>query len=179
LYFHSLITIALALSAIVNVYGNQLKNSTDTSSSLSELDEMVISGCREGTASASTKNLLTEDFSGKFQDLATLLRTVSVTVYRNGVPGACSSIQIRGSSSNQVQIFLDGIPLNSESGGAVDIGKIPLGSLQEITIHKSSAPLELIGSNEGAVIELWRHRVSGPHDEGLPPNRITLLKLGE
>jgi hypothetical protein len=64
-------------------------------------------------------------------------------------------VQIRGSSSNQVQIFLDGIPLNSASGGAVDIGKIPLGSLQEITIHKSSAPLEMIGSNAGAIIELW------------------------
>jgi iron complex outermembrane receptor protein len=154
LYLHPFFAIVLTLTAFVSATGNQ-KDSTDTSAH-SELDEMVVSGYRAGAVSASTKTLMAEDFSGKFQDLADLLGTVSgITVHRTGGLGAYSSVQVRGSSSNQVQIFLDGIPLNSARGGAVDIGKIPLGSLQEITIYKSSAPLELIGSNAGAIIELW------------------------
>ncbi len=155
MYLHSFITIALTLSAIVSSNGHESKDSTDTSA-ISELNEMVVTGYRASASSASTLTLRAEDFSGKYQDLAALLGTVSgITVHKTGGLGAYSSVQIRGSSSNQVQIFLDGIPLNSASGGAVDIGKIPLGSLQEITIHKSSAPLEMIGSNAGAIIELW------------------------
>jgi len=153
LHLHPFITTALTLSAIVSLHGNESKDSTDTSG-ISELNEIVVNDYR--ARAASTKTLLAEEFSGKFQDLADLLGTVSgITVQRTGGLGAYSSVQIRGSSSNQVQIFLDGIPLNSASGGAVDIGKIPLGSLQEITIHKSTAPLDLIGSNAGAIIELW------------------------
>lgn len=155
MYSHSFIAIALSLSAIVGANSHELTDSAEVSA-ISELNEMVVSGYRTDAASASTKKFKAEDFTGKFQDLAALLGTVSgVTVHRTGGLGAYSSVQIRGSSSNQVQIFLDGIPLNSASGGAVDIGKIPLGSLQEITIHKSSAPLELVGSNAGAIIELW------------------------
>lgn len=155
MYLHSFITVVLSLTVIASATGHELKDSTDVSA-ISELDEMIVSDYRASTASTSTKTLLAEDFSGKFQDLADLLGTVSgITVHRTGGLGAYSSVQIRGSSSNQVQIFLDGVPLNTASGGAVDIGKIPLGSLQEVTIHKSSAPLDLIGSNAGAIVELW------------------------
>lgn len=102
LYLRSFFTIVLSLSAIVSATGNQLKDSTDTSA-VSELDELVVSSYRAGIASASTKTFLAEDFFGKYQDLAALLGTVSgITVQRTGGLGACSSVQIRGSSSNQV-----------------------------------------------------------------------------
>lgn len=124
--------------------------------SVSELEELCVSAERPIGYTASTKRLQADDFQGKYQDLTSLLNTVSgVTVQRTGGLGAYSTVQIRGSGANQVQIFLDGVPLNTANGGAVDIGKIPLGSLQEIIVHKSSAPLQLIGSNAGGIIELW------------------------
>lgn len=154
MFLQYLITGVLSLSAVIGAT-DKLQNDSAHISGISELSEMVVSGYHSDNISSSTKTFLAEDFTGKYQDLAALLGTVSgVTVYRTGGFGAYSSIQVRGSAANQVQIFLDGIPLNNAGGGAVDIGKIPLGSLQEIKIHKSSAPLQLIGSNAGAVIEL-------------------------
>ncbi|MDD5673435.1 MAG: TonB-dependent receptor, partial [Chitinivibrionales bacterium] len=61
---------------------------------------------------------------------------------------------IRGSSSSQVQVYLDGIPLNGATGNAVDISKIPFSSLQKISIYKSAPPLEFFGDNAGGVINL-------------------------
>jgi iron complex outermembrane receptor protein len=141
---------------IILLSDRSIKNSRKEYSCVTlDLEKIVVKGKRNLTYTASQKNILAEDFQGKYQDVSSLLNTITgVNIYRTGGLGAYSSVKIRGSSSNQVQIFQDGIPLNTANGGAVDIGKIPLNSIQELTIHKSSAPLYLLGSNAGGIIEL-------------------------
>ncbi len=55
-----------------------------------------------------------------------LSETVGVKMKRFGGLGDFSSISIRGSSSEQVWVYLDGFLLNAAQGGSVDLGKIPL-----------------------------------------------------
>lgn len=147
---------AIILSICVSTLASEIdKRISDSIQTVSKPREMIVTAKKPNSGFASTKVLLANDFKNKYQDLGSLLSTVSgITIYRTGGLGAYSTVQIRGSAANQVQIYLDGIPLNTANGGAVDIGKIPLGSLQEITVYKSSAPLHLIGSNAGAIIEL-------------------------
>jgi len=117
--------------------------------------KLIVRVRRPTTYSASSKTIQTKDLQTMHKDLGSALNTVSgVNIHRTGGLGTYSSLSIRGSSSKQVQIYMDGIPLNTASGGSVDIGKIPLGSIQKITVHKGNAPLELSGMNAGGVVEL-------------------------
>ncbi len=76
------------------------------------------------------------------------------TICNIGGFGHYSDVSIRGSSPSQVQVYLDGIPLNGATGNAVDISKIPFSSLQTISIYKSTPPIEIFGDNAGGVIDL-------------------------
>jgi len=120
-----------------------------------ELERIKVTGRRLSSYAVSTKSLEAASFSGRYSNLGDLLNTVSgISIFKTGGLGAYSEMSIRGSGSNQVQVYLDGLPLNTASGGAVDIAKIPLGMLQKVTVYKSTAPLELSGRNAGGVVEL-------------------------
>jgi len=94
-------------------------------------------------------------FSGKYQDLQSVLETVSgVSVRDIGGFGHYAEAAIRGSSPNQVQVYLDGIALNGSAGTAVDISKIPLSTLQKIAVYKNTPSIEFFGDNAGGVINL-------------------------
>ncbi|MBD3321867.1 MAG: TonB-dependent receptor [Chitinivibrionales bacterium] len=126
---------------------------------IAQLDTVHVVALRGKSYSLSTKSIVSGEFSGRYPDAASLLQTVSgVTIYKTGGLGAYSDMSIRGSGSNQVQVYLDGMPLNTAAGGAVDLSKIPLNMLSKITVYKSTSPLELSGRNAGGVVEL----VSGP-----------------
>jgi hypothetical protein len=116
---------------------------------------MVITATRIKEYSPSKVTLDAKDFSGKYLDLQSALETVSgVTITNTGGFGHYSDVSIRGSSPSQVQVYLDGIPLNGATGNAVDISKIPFSSLQTISIYKSTPPIEVFGDNAGGVIDL-------------------------
>jgi outer membrane cobalamin receptor len=119
------------------------------------LDTMVVATQLFTRYVPSQAVLEAKDFVGKYQDLQSVLETVSgITVRGMGGFGHYAEASIRGSSSNQVQVNLDGMPLNEASGTAVDISKIPLSTLQSITISKGTPSLECFGDNAGGVINL-------------------------
>ncbi len=128
----------------------------DSVGTVPELEKMVVAADRRHSSYAvSTKSLTAGEFAGRHSDLAGVLNTLcGVTIHRTGGLGAYSDMSIRGSGSNQVQIYLDGLPLNSATGGAVDLSKIPLNQIRTVTMYSSTAPLELSGLNAGGVIEL-------------------------
>jgi iron complex outermembrane receptor protein len=119
------------------------------------LDRMVVFGTQFAQYTPSQTIIEAKDFVGKYQDLQSVLETVSgVTVHDIGGFGHYAEAAVRGSAANQVQVFLDGIPLNGATGSAVDISKIPLSTLQEITVYKNYPPVEFFNDNAGAVINL-------------------------
>ncbi|MEA3221866.1 MAG: TonB-dependent receptor [Thermodesulfobacteriota bacterium] len=63
---------------------------------------------------------------------------VGANVRSIGGLGSYSTISIRGASANQCLVLIDGLRLNSPSGGGVDISKIPLSEVERIDIIRGS-----------------------------------------
>lgn len=80
--------------------------------------------------------------------------SAGVHIQRYGGLEAATAISIRGSGSNQVETFLDGIPLDSAAGQGVDLGLLPADALAQIRVYKSFTPSELGGGAIGGVIDL-------------------------
>ncbi len=83
-----------------------------------------------------------------------LAESVGVSVRRFGGLGAFSTLSIRGSSANQVQIFLDGVPLSRARNETVSLGDLPLESLSRIEVYRGTAPVHLGGAGLGGVVSL-------------------------
>jgi outer membrane cobalamin receptor len=68
-------------------------------------------------------------------DLPSALEQVpGVTVVSQGGPGSPASIQLRGATSDQVLVVLNGVPLNSPLTGEVDLNAIDLASIHRIVV---------------------------------------------
>lgn len=85
--------------------------------------------------------------------------SAGVHVQRYGGLEAATAISIRGSGSHQVEIFLDGIPLDSAAGLGIDLGLLSVDSLAQIRVYKSFTPSELGGGAMGGVIDLQSHPI--------------------
>ena len=110
-------------------------------------------GARDTSAFATV--LTHEQFAGTGADLGEVLEsTVGVQVRNFGGLGDLSTISIRGSTAEQVEVFLDGIPLNRAMGGGVDLSTLPLGNVERIEVYRGTAPAGLALSNIGGAVEL-------------------------
>jgi len=63
-----------------------------------------------------------------------------VTVRRLGGPATWSILSIRGSSANEVQMYLDGIPLSRARNETVNLSNLPLDSLERIEVYRGTTP---------------------------------------
>ncbi len=67
--------------------------------------------------------------------VAELLRTVpGVEVVRGGGPGQITSVFVRGGSSSQTLVLLDGVRLNAPATGAFDFANLPADAIERIEI---------------------------------------------
>jgi iron complex outermembrane receptor protein len=73
---------------------------------------------------------------------------------RLGGPGDPSYAAIRGSSSQQVEVWVDGVPLNPLGSGAIDLSELALEAFDRVEVWRGLAPAELGGSPIGGVIHL-------------------------
>jgi len=99
--------------------------------------------------------LLRADFDDASTTLTeTLDRQAGIRTTRSGGTAAFSTLSIRGSTADQVQVFIDGINLNSAGGGPVDISRIPLGNISRIEIYRGAAPIIFGGNSIGGVLSI-------------------------
>ncbi|MFH1007560.1 MAG: TonB-dependent receptor [Candidatus Latescibacterota bacterium] len=77
-----------------------------------------------------------------------------VQIKTSGGLGSYSTVSIRGSSSEQVNVYLDGVLLNSTLGGGVDVGNIPLSHVERVEVYKGATPVELGGEAIGGAINI-------------------------
>ena len=83
-----------------------------------------------------------------------LSEQAGASVTRLGGLGSTATISLRGSTANQVLVYLDGVPLNSATGGGVDLGAIPLGDIERIEIYRGMSPIGFGASSIGGVVSL-------------------------
>jgi outer membrane receptor protein involved in Fe transport len=107
-------------------------------------------------------------------DVAAVVDSASGTVVRRfGGLGDYATVSIRGSSARQVQVFLDGVPLNPDGSQAVNLSELPLSAFERVEIFRGGAPAELAAAPIGGVINLVTGEVPtvgsvayGSHDTG-------------
>ena len=91
----------------------------------------------------------------RMEDIPMVLsRSVGVRVKQYGGLGSFATVSIRGSSSNQVQIYMDGVPLNDAYTGIADISDLALGDLQRIEVFRGFSPTAYGSSSIGGTINL-------------------------
>ena len=97
----------------------------------------------------------TSEATAKVQSVADVLsESVGVQVRRFGGLGAFSTVSIRGSTPNQVEVYLDNVLLNTANAGLVDLGSVPLDNVDHIEIYRGFAPLQLGAGSIGGAINL-------------------------
>jgi vitamin B12 transporter len=84
--------------------------------------------------------LAREDFINSSQTLSDILQSVNgLQIRQIGGLGNPVSVSIRGSSSQQVQLYIDGQLVNDSQFGGFDLNQIPTEQIQSIEISKNQA----------------------------------------
>jgi outer membrane receptor protein involved in Fe transport len=109
---------------------------------------------REDQAAAATV-VIPGESPRAYDDLGQLVLEVpGVTVTRSGSFGSTATLSLRGSSPDEVRIYLDGVPLNLAEGGAVDIATLPLGDVERVEVYRGSTPLAFAESALGGIVSI-------------------------
>lgn len=85
-------------------------------------------------------------------------RSPSTRVRSLGSPGQFASVSIRGSSAEQVAVYLDGARLNSGGFGTVDISTIPVAMIDRIEVIRGGGTAQFGGDAIGGVVNIITKR---------------------
>lgn len=107
-----------------------------------------------------------EDFLGKpvFSVADAIEGLASVDLVRDGYVGTKTTVSIRGVRGEGVAVLLDGIPINHEFDGAVDLSQIPINIVERIEVARGGGSLTYTGSAVGGTINIVTAR---PEHNGL------------
>ncbi len=110
-----------------------------------ELNEIVVTATRIDSPILESPSFVTVitpadiQQSGAVDPSAVLSQQSGVVINDYGPLGAGKTVSIRGSTSSQVLVLVDGIRLNSSFNGYVDISKISMGSVDHIEVVQGGA----------------------------------------
>ncbi len=108
--------------------------------------------------------LTREDFINTSQTLSDILQAVNgLQIRQIGGLGNPVSVSIRGSSSKQVQLYIDGQLVNDSQFGGFDLNQIPTEQIQSVEISKSQA----IGSGSTPIGGVIRINTYNPNQDKL------------
>jgi iron complex outermembrane receptor protein len=114
-----------------------------------------VAGVDPGQTSASVTVIAVDETLSAGADLGSVVESASGTVVRRlGGLGDYSSVSIRGSSSRQVQVYLDGIPLNPDGTESINLAELPLSAFERVEIYRGNAPPAFAAAPIGGVINL-------------------------
>lgn len=121
-----------------------------------KIDAKQLTGDVDPTLSpVMTTTIQRESFEGKTESLAEVIeKEVGVQIRQSGGLGSFSSVSLRGSSSDQVLVFMDGILLNDAAGGGVDLGGIALSDVAAIDIYRGAVPIHFGDAGIGGAINI-------------------------
>ncbi len=109
-----------------------------------------------------------DDFAARLTSLAEVIeKETSVQVRQSGGLGSFSTVALRGASSQQVLIYVDGLPLNEAAGGAVDLSQISLSEVQAIEVYRGIIPAQFASASIGGAINIRTLRALGKNENGV------------
>ncbi|MFO1464157.1 MAG: TonB-dependent receptor [bacterium] len=128
-----------------------------------EIGELVVQGQGETESpekpSAFASVIRPDDYSDQLTTLPELLSDqVGVFVQSFGGLGQLSTVSIRGSTAEQVSVYIDGIKINTAQGGAVDFSTLPLGAIDRVEVLRGGASSQFGSDAIGGVINIVTKR---------------------
>lgn len=139
---------------------------TDGQPAMVTLDSMVVTSTAVGddfstgdvdlTQTPAFYTVIERDaFEGRMTNLAQVVeKEAGIQIRQSGGIGSFSSVSLRGSTSEQVMIYLDGVLLNDGSGGGVDLSNFSLSDVASIEIFKGSVPIQFGKASIGGVVNI-------------------------
>lgn len=104
-------------------------------------------------AAADTTHLELPISAVPLDDVGRILTQVpGVTLTRLGGLGAPIWVSLRGSTAQQVSVFLDGVPLHGLAASAVDLTDLPWGDVAQLDVYRGVSPLMLGGTSLGGAL---------------------------
>jgi len=104
-------------------------------------------------STAFVTSIETEELQVRAETIPELLNDiVGVQVRSTGGFGSFSTVSIRSSSSEQVRVYLDGIPLNQALGGGVNLAAIPISVVERVDVYRGVIPPVFGGSGTAGVV---------------------------
>ena len=95
------------------------------------------------------------EYKGEMKNLPDLLQTVpGVYVQRLSGTGHYSVARVRGATGGQVNIYIDGVMINSASDSAVDLSTIPVENVERVEVYRGYVPARFAGSPLGGAINI-------------------------
>jgi outer membrane cobalamin receptor len=153
---------------LVGVPSHSLAQSSPEATAPLQLAPVEVRGQRLGAeqvvreTSTFATTIDTTEATAKVESVADVLsESVGVQVRRFGGLGAFSTVSIRGSTPNQVEVYLDNVRLNSANAGLVDLGSVPLDNVEHIETYRGFAPLHLGAGSIGGAINLVTRPAAG------------------
>lgn len=99
--------------------------------------------------------ITSKELKGRRTNLSEALQEkAGVEIRRYGGLDDFATVSIRGSTSEQVAVYLDGILLNQGAGGGVNVATIPVDQIERVEIYKGSAPASFGSSSIGGVVNI-------------------------
>lgn len=111
----------------------------------------------EGRGVSRTDIDITDQFSGGEDVASAVSLAPGTTVRRLGGLGSWSGVSIRGSTFRHVVVAIDGLPLNPDGTGAIDLSTLPLAAFQSIHVYRGAVPLRFGVAPLGGVVDLRTH----------------------
>ncbi|MDR1037064.1 MAG: TonB-dependent receptor [Deltaproteobacteria bacterium] len=103
-----------------------------------------------------------DDFKGEQKKLPEFLKTVpGLHVESRGGEGQFTTVTMRGSTSTQVNVYVDGILQNIGGEGSVDLSLIPMNNVARIEVYRGYVPSRFQGAPIGGVINIVTKRPVG------------------
>lgn len=103
--------------------------------------------------------IIPSQVKGQAQTVTQLLeRAAGVQIRQYGGLDDFAAVSIRGSTTDQVLVYVDGILLNTAHGGVLDLSMLPLDQIARIEVYKGGAPGKTTDSTPGGVIYIYTKR---------------------
>ena len=83
-----------------------------------------------------------------------LWRVAGAQIVQLGGLGDFSAVGIRGASLRQVQVYIDGVPLNPDGQQVVNLAELPLLGFERVEVYRGGAPARFAAAPIGGVISL-------------------------
>ncbi len=127
------------------------------------LPSVVVRGQAPADEAAPSTVITRAEIQESITDLPQLLdEQPGLRAPRYGGLGSFTALRIRGSTTSQVRVVLDGIPLDSAEGGPVDLSTLPLGPIESLVVYRGVSPVRFGGSAIGGVLDVHTRTIETP-----------------